>query len=109
MTQPKTLMVDDVKYVREDSIKKLPELTGDKQIVVVEGRWNLIGITSRNADGDLVIEDAKVIRYWGTTRGLGQLAMEGPTGKTKLDETGRVTVPAHAVIMLLDVNQKAWS
>lgn len=28
---------------------------------------------------------AVVVRYWGTTRGRGQLALDGPTAQTKAD------------------------
>lgn len=33
----------------------------------------------------LVLSVAGVVRYWGTTRGRGQLCLEGPTSTTKTD------------------------
>ena len=61
-------------------------------------------------DGDwCLITNARNIRYWGTERGLGQLALEGPTDKTKLDAVGTVRVPAHAVIHIVDTEQALWS
>lgn len=71
------------------------------QIVVIEGRWNIVGQVTRTTDG-ITITNAKVIRYWGTTKGLGELAVNGPTSKTILDPAGTVHVPAHAVILTID-------
>jgi hypothetical protein len=34
------------------------------------------------------IDRCQCVRRWGTTRGLGQLALEGPTAETKLDPEG---------------------
>ena len=54
-------------------------------------------------DGDwCVISNARNIRYWGTERGLGQLALDGPTPKTKLDIVGVVRAPMRAVISVID-------
>src|SRR5690606_38181075 len=49
-----------------------------KRIVVLDGRWNLIGQV-RTIGDEVVITDASVIRYWGTTAGLGEIAKSGPT------------------------------
>jgi len=73
-----------------------------RQIVVTEGRWNFVGDVEATLDG-LTIHDCSVIRYWGTTDGLGQLALSGPTDKTKLDPVGTVHIPTHAVIVRIDV------
>ena len=55
-----------------------------------------------------VISDARNIRYWGTERGLGQLALEGPTPKTKLDIVGVVRAPMRAVISVIDSEESKW-
>ena len=53
-------------------------------------------------DREHIISDARIIRYWGTERGLNQLAMEGPTTKTKLDAIAdTVKVKNHAVIAIV--------
>ena len=70
---------------------------GPQQIVVLDRGWVYVGATARQ-DDELVIKDARCIRYWGTTRGLGQLADTGPTDKTKLDPVGTVVAPMRAVI-----------
>ncbi len=61
-------------------------------------------------DGDwCVITNARNIRYWGTERGLGQLALEGPTAKTKVDTVGTVRVSARALISILDTEASKWN
>lgn len=107
MSKPNTITLDSVEYVRADSLP-----AGEPtpvQIVVVEGRWNLVGRVEKHDDGSLTISNASVIRYWGTTKGLGQLADEGgPTGSTKLDAAGTVRVPAHAVLLTMDSPADKW-
>ena len=50
--------------------------------------------------GDLVIDNAKCIRKWGTTKGLGELR-DGPTVNTVCDSAGLVRVPERAIIHLI--------
>ena len=60
------------------------------------------------ADGMLTVTDAHCIRRWGTTSGLGQLALTGPTDSTKLDAAGTVRAPQSALMHLLDCAEPAW-
>lgn len=62
---------------------------GTLEIVVLPGRWMYRGYVEEIREGaivrSLIIRDAWCIRVWGTTRGLGQIAVEGPTPSTVLD------------------------
>ena len=104
MTKPETITIDDVKYVRADSIKKP---TGDMQIVVLDRGFVYVGWVRRK-DDFLIIENAKNIRYWGTKNGLGEL-VTGPTKDTKLDVAGTVRAPLRAVISMIDVDEESWT
>ena len=60
-------------------------------------------------DGEwLIISNAKNLRYWGTKKGLGELALEGPQKETKLDDVGTVRAPAHSVISIIDTEASLW-
>ena len=72
-----------------------------KQIVVIQNGFVLMGNVTRTDDG-YTIEDASVIRKWGTTRGLGEIALSGPTKETVLDPCGVVEVERHAVLMRIN-------
>ena len=73
---------------------------GPQQIVIADRGWVYVG-KARN-DGDrLVVENARCIRRWGTTRGLGQLAETGPTSDTTIDPMGLLVIPMRAVIGIL--------
>ena len=61
------------------------------------------------SDAWCVIRDAWNIRRWGTTAGLGQLAQQGPTEKTKTDRVGVVRVPMRAVISIIETEEKKWN
>jgi hypothetical protein len=50
------------------------------------------------ADGWITIRDAKNIRVWGTTKGLGELAITGPTKSTVLDLAGYVRAPLTSLV-----------
>ena len=73
-----------------------------KKIVVADRGWVFLGDVYSDSNGDQLINDAKVIRNWGTTKGLGEIALTGPTSKTILDDAGTVQVPARSVVALFD-------
>lgn len=56
-----------------------------------------------------IVTDAKNVRYWGTTNGLGELALKGPTSKTKLDSISTVRIPMRAVISVIDTEECKWN
>jgi hypothetical protein len=71
------------------------------QIVVLDRGYVYVGKTT--IEGEFVtIENAKNIRRWGTTKGLGELAKNGPTANTQLDEAGTVVAPLRAVIHFIE-------
>ncbi len=76
-------------------------------IVVADRGFVYVGQVAHDGDW-CVISNARNIRYWGTERGLGQLALEGPTDKTRMDAVGTVRVPARGVMHLLDTEVRLW-
>lgn len=81
-------------------------LTGPAIVVLDRG---FVYVGNVTVDGDwCLIQNAKNIRVWGTTNGLGEL-VNGPTPKTKLDAVGNVRVPMRAVISVIDVKAEKWN
>ena len=76
-------------------------------IAVIDRGFVYVGDLTHDGEW-LVITNARNVRYWGTERGLGQLALEGPTDKTRLDAVGTVRVPARAVISIVDTEAAKW-
>jgi len=106
MAKPETIKIDDVEYIRKDS---LPDPSGAIAIVVLDRGFVYIGrIDDSPEEGFLVLRNAKNIRVWGTTQGLGEL-VNGPTKTTKLDLVGTVRIPMRAVISVIDVVESKWS
>lgn len=79
----------------------------EKEIVVAQRGWVFIGDVSAS-DNEITIQNAKNIRRWGTTGGLGQLATEGPQANTKMDEYGTVTLHPLAVVARIKVTSEKW-
>ncbi len=76
-------------------------------IVVLDRGFVYVGQVAHDGEW-CVISDARNVRYWGTERGLGQLALEGPTEKTRMDAVGTVRAPARAVISIIDTEAALW-
>ena len=101
MSKYESLVIDNVKYVRADAGMNAPY-----QIAVLDRGFVYIGRVEWN-DDVLTITNAKCIRRWGTTKGLGEL-VNGPLPETILDTVGTVHVPERSLIHLIDVMEGAW-
>ena len=77
-----------------------------KCIVAADRGFVWVGDVERSGDC-LLIHNAKNIRKWGTTRGIGELR-SGPTKDTIADEQGEIVVPWHAVIHITKCNPNCW-
>lgn len=67
---------------------------GKKYIFVVDSGWVFMGLFGGyNARGDIIVKEALNLRVWGTTAGLGEIALHGPTKSTEADGYGEVFVP----------------
>ena len=79
----------------------------DVRIVVLQRGWVVVGRYSEDGEkGQL--DGASVIRFWGTNRGLGQLAISGPLSGTKLDPCPTVRFHLLTVIMTIDCEAQKW-
>ena len=78
------------------------------KIVILQRGWVVIGRYSD--DGDYgILNDAYVIRSWGTSKGLGELALEGKQSDTKLDKTGIVRFHKLTSVALIDCIDAKWN
>jgi len=74
------------------------------RIVVLERGHVAIGEYERAGDR-ATIRDAAIIRRWGTTKGLGEIA-GGPTDKTIVDYCG--TIRDAVVLFTIDAIRDGW-
>lgn len=82
--------------------------TIDHGLVIVVLDRGFVYVGYARTDGQWVyIEQAKNIRYWGTTKGLGELTA-GPTSETKLDAVGKIKAPFHALQQIISVEAEKW-
>ena len=106
MGKPNTIKIDNVEYVRKDSVESI---TGDIKIVILQRGWIMIGKFERNGS-DCKLHNASVIRTWGTTKGLGELAKNGVQSNTKLDKChGAVQFDYLTVVATIDCDGDSWT
>ena len=81
----------------------------DLRIVVLQRRWHLVGVYTR--EGLYArLSHCSVIRRWGTTDGLGELAEKGPLASTELDAVPRgVEYFEPTAVFTLHCNVEAWA
>lgn len=106
-SKPGTIRIDEVEYIRADTAK---EFAGEVKIVILQRGWVMVGKLDKTTDPQLYqLHNAATIRIWGTTKGLGELATNGPTTKTVLDKNGGV-VEFHplTVIATIACDEAKW-
>ena len=100
----KQIVVDGIKYYSDK-----PKQNDSKiKIVILQRGWAMVGRFERK-DSECKLYDASVIRSWGTTKGLGEIAEGGPTTSTKLDKcNGLVEFDYLTVVASIGCNEKNW-
>lgn len=105
MSKPETIKIDEIEYVRKDQIQSI---TSDIKIVILQRGWIMVGRFKRNGS-DCELHNASVIRSWGTSKGLGELASNGKQSSTKLDKChGVVEFDYLTVCATIDCEVSAW-
>lgn len=79
------------------------------QIVVLHRGFVFVGDVDRRNANEIVIYNAKNVRRWGTTKGLGELAQCGPLESTTLDVAGTIRFSPLAEICSYDCFAENWN
>lgn len=107
--KPETIKIDEVEYVRKDSISTRNNVNGVLYIAVLQRGFVAIGHRTVLESGDYVLTNAAVIRMWGTTKGLGEIALDGPTSKTVLDKCPPIEYHPLTAIMHIRCSEEKWA
>jgi hypothetical protein len=79
----------------------------DKRIVILQRGWVMVG--DFHQDGEKCwLTNGAVVRFWGTTEGLGELAIKGPLKDTKLDKIPETHFHELTIIASVKCDEKAW-
>lgn len=100
--------INGVTYVTKNS-QVQPSIEGDLKIVILQRGWVMVGTFSKDGS-ECQLSNAAVIRSWGTTKGLGELAKNGPIAdKTVLDKCyGVVEFDWLTIVAAISCEKKAW-
>lgn len=91
------------------STEAAPTLAGRPVIICTANRGVFFGY-SADTSGDVIhLTGARMAIYWGTERGIMQLAETGPTGKSKI--SARAALELRGITCVMEVTPdavKAW-
>ena len=109
MSKPETIMIDDVKYGRVD-LNQSQKVDGTVSIVVLQRGWVAVGYlkVDENDKDQRILEKCAVIRNWGTSKGLGEIAFNGPTSKTILDKAPALRFHVLTIVTSMDCAGDKW-
>lgn len=92
----------------EKAGKKIPDIRNKTpQIVVLPNGFVVVGMFQL-IDKIVTLKHAHTVRRWGTTKGLGEIALKGPTENTVLDHCGTVTIHQNTVIFTIFCDIFKW-
>ena len=80
---------------------------GKLVIAILDRGWVFIGRATED-EYSLLLDGADCVRRWGTSKGIGQLALEGKQSETVLEPAGSLSVPKSAVVALIDARESVW-
>ena len=101
--------MDDIILINGDEYKKISNTNNKIKIVILQRGWVMIGRFEKTGS-ECRLTNASVIRNWGTTKGLGELAFDGPKKDTKMDSCGGdVEFDYLTVVAAISCNEEIWA
>ena len=110
--KPETLKIDEVEYVRKDSInEKAPSVDGmEYKIVRAQATGVFAGYIEKREGREVIMRNARRLWYWSGAASLSQMAMEGTSDPVSCKFPQTVNrVEILDAIEILDVTSKAKS
>jgi hypothetical protein len=102
------VIINGVVYVPKSSVQVV-QPNGSTKIVILQRGWCMVGRLEKNGS-ECKLHNASVIRNWGTSKGLGEIAIGGPTSSTKLDKCGGlVEFDYLTVVASISCDESKWS
>jgi len=99
--------IKEIKSISCGEQKSYSKCNDGLYIVVLQRGWVVVG--NRTKHGEYFkLKNAAVIRVWGTDKGLGQLALEGPQSNTKLDKSTDIEYHELTTVLSMECNKDAW-
>ena len=110
--KPETMMIDDVKYVRADSVEncKIDEKSEPLRIIMTDDRGLcLVGNVDLSGDHEFVeVKNARCVIRWGTTGHIAELAKKGPMENTRFGTVCTQFVARAKIMLFINCNAEAW-
>ena len=92
--------------IKEDR-KNENSFDGGVKISILQRGWIIVGEVEKR-DKYFISKNSSVIRSWGTSKGIGEIALNGPTSNTKLDKCGVVKFHEMTSIAIIDCVEEKW-
>lgn len=77
------------------------------QIVILQRGWVFVGEMTR-VGNECELRNAACVRSWGTSKGLGEIAKNGPTENTKLDPCPTVRFHYLTMVGQIECEASKW-
>ncbi len=77
------------------------------KICVLERGWVAVGNLEKEGNYYFLL-NASFVRRWGTTKGLGEIAENGPTKDTILDKTPTIKFHENQLIFSISCKEEKW-
>lgn len=76
-------------------------------IIVLQRGWVVVGLLKKEGT-EYSLSDGAVIRSWGTSKGLGEIAEGGPTYNTKLDPIPDSKFHELTMVIRIKCDESKW-
>ncbi len=101
-----SVSINGMEYVPKGS--QVNYVASPVKIVILQRGWVMAGYYKREGD-NCSLTNAVVLRKWGTTKGLGEIAKNGPNSETTLDPTnGLVEFHRLTEVATISCNEGKW-